>query len=186
MATSIEALPPITSASWDVVDVPDGYQAEIIGGELVVTPGPGFAHRVVQTELLTVLQPQVPGEWRIVFEPEWRLERGGAVAMAPQPDLLVVHRGDHLERVPLLAVEVLSPADGRRLVDGRTRREAKMADYAGAGLLDYLEVVPEPLTVIRYEAVGGRFVEVERVGPGETLATMRPFEYTIDIDDLRS
>lgn len=169
------------SRAWESFEVPDGYRAEIIGGELVVTPAPDTVHRRAQGELFVALRGAVPVDWEVLFEPEWRLERGGVVAMAPQPDLLVVHRYEPHEYGPLLAVEVLSPSDRRRIDDGRTRREAKMDDYAAAGLNDYLEVDPttDDVTVVRYESHDGRLVEADRSVGQELLVSQRPFLYRI-------
>ena len=123
-----------------------------------MTPGPSVDHGRVHDQLVLLFGPLVPAGYVTVSGPEWRLERGGIVTMAPQPDLMVVGRpatGRSVMVAPLLAVEIISPADHQRLADGRTRREGKLDDYAANGHEDFLEV---DLTVspVAVSATNGR------------------------------
>ena len=40
----VAVVPPVRVADWEAFVVPEGYWAEIIQGELVVTPGTGVDH----------------------------------------------------------------------------------------------------------------------------------------------
>ncbi|HET7487034.1 MAG TPA: Uma2 family endonuclease [Acidimicrobiales bacterium] len=185
-------LAPILVSEWEAVVVPEGYRAEVIRGEFVVTPAPVFHHGRAQSRLLVLLAAAAPSDYEPVIGPEWRLDEDGVVAMAPQPDLMVVPRstrGPAVTAPPLLAVEVLSPSDLRgRLVDGTTRREGKLADYAANGLNDFLEIDltgSEPVA-IRYEREGTALVEADRVAGTATLRAERPFPYAFRPVDLIS
>jgi len=186
----IVAAPPVRVADWEAFTVPEGYRAEIIRGELVVTAGTDVDHGRAQNRLVTLLAGVVPVGYEPVSGVEWRLERGGLVAMAPQPDIMVIPRsarGPALTAPPLLAVEVLSPSDfTHRLINGMNRREGKLVDYAVNGLDDYLEVdlTADMPVSIRYELKAGVLVEAARAIGTAVLKTNRPFSYRVRPSDL--
>jgi len=182
--------PPVRVADWEAFSVPEGYRAEIIQGELVVTPGTDVSHGRAQNSLVALLARLLPAGYASVSGVEWRLERGGTVAMAPQPDLMVVPRsvsGPAVTATPLLAVEVLSTSDfTHRLANGMNRREGKLVDYAANGLADYLEVdlTADDPVAIRYELRDGVLVEAARVVGTAVLKAKRPFPYRFRPTDL--
>jgi Uma2 family endonuclease len=183
MATvSVAVAPPIRASEWDQLSVPEGYRAEVVRGELVVTPGASVDHGRAQTRLAVLLAAAAPAGYEPVSGVEWRLDSGGVVAMAPQPDVMVVPklaRGVALHSRPLLAVEVLSPSDHQLLASGMTRREGKLMDYAANGLEDYLELdltAPIPVAA-RYELHDGLLVQVDTVTRSSILRAERPFAY---------
>lgn len=184
--------PPIRVEDWDAFEVPGGYEAEIVMGELVVTPGPELSHGRAQSRLTIAFATFVPAGYESISGPEWRLDVGGLVAMAPQPDLMVVRtdlQGKAVLSAPLLVVEILSPSDfSHRLANGMTRREGKLADYAANGLQDYLEVdlTAATATAIRYELQVGTLVEVDRAVGSELLRAGRPFAFEFRPADLVS
>lgn len=169
---------------WDAYDPPAGLSAEIIAGELVLSPSPTLDHGIAQSELFRALDRHLPGGHVIVPGVEWRLAADGLVAAAPQPDLMVVRRDSgrrQLTKPPLLAVEVLSPSDRRKLVQGISRIEGKRLDYAANGLGHYLEVerVAGVCTVRRYELHDGR-LEVAEVTEGDKpLVATVPYDYEV-------
>ena len=179
---SIGVAPPVLATDWDSVSVPEGYRAEIIRGELVVTPAASVDHGRVQSRLLVILASAAPADHEPISGVEWRLDTGGFVAMAPQPDLMVVPRsarGSSVDHPPLLAVEILSPSDDQRLAGGLTRREGKLADYAANGLADYLEIdlmAPGPVAT-RYELRDGVLVPIGIASGTTLLQASRPFVY---------
>lgn len=179
---SIAVAPPVLSGDWDSLSVPEGYRAEIIRGELVVTPAASVDHGRVQVRLALILASLAPPDYEPISGVEWRLDTAGVVAMAPQPDLMVVPRsarGASIDQPPLLAVEILSPSDSQRLANGMTRREGKLADYAVNGLADYLEIDlmrPGPVAT-RYELRDGLLVPTGIAGGTTLLQTTRPFAY---------
>ena len=179
---SIVVVPPVLVGDWDSLSVPEGYRAEIIRGELVVTPAASVDHGRVQSRLVVILASAAPHDHEPISGVEWRLDTGGVVAMAPQPDLMVVPRsarGASIDRAPLLAVEILSPSDNQRLANGMTRREGKLADYAVNGLADYLEIdlVAPGSVATRYELCDDALVPTGIASGTTLLQANRPFAY---------
>jgi Uma2 family endonuclease len=173
----------LRAEDWDAFEVPEGYRAEIIQGQLVVTPGVSVRHGSAQDGLAAVLRAAMPPTHRVLSGVEWRFVSRGLVGMAPIPDLMVVERhieGGHIDHAPLIAVEILSPSDFDHLANGMTRRQGKVADYGEHGLADFLEidVTVSPPAAIRYELDGERLVEIDRVAGTETLDVVRPFVYS--------
>jgi Uma2 family endonuclease len=192
VAVSTGSAPPVPSAWWDRFEPPEGYRAEVIRGELVVTPAPTNEHQHVVMQvgimLWAAIRATVPSEYVILPGAAWRLDARGLVAQAPEPDLVVRRRerGRHQDEPPVLAIEVVSPSDGYRLSDGLTRIEGKRADYAAHGLNDYVELEPHGggYTARRYELVGATLVVADVVGVGDTLVAGRPFPYEVSLAGL--
>lgn len=185
MAPSVVAI-DFDEPQWDAFELPEPYRAEIIRGELIVTPAADGPHALVIDELRHVLRRSLFPGVRCVENVEWRLTIDHRVAAAPQPDLVVAPEvallEKHLTKAPMLAVEVLSPADHRRLDrhPDLTRREGKLLDYADGGLADYLEVKRgDDLVVIRYELHDGRLEEIDSAVGDEPLLAERPFAYIV-------
>lgn len=51
---SVVVAPPVLASDWDSLSVPEGYRAEIIRGELVVTPAVSVDHGRVQSHYLEI------------------------------------------------------------------------------------------------------------------------------------
>jgi Uma2 family endonuclease len=172
----------VTEEYWDEFEPPEAYRAEIIRGELVLTPAPSYPHARAQSRLFLLIHAAAPADLEALVVLEWRHTERGHVAMAPQSDVVVVQRGQNdLTERPVLWVEVLSPSDRRRLESGVRRIEGKRLDFAEQGLADYLEIdlnaaVP---TAIRYELHDGALVEVDRAEGDKRLAADRPFAYEL-------
>ncbi len=121
----------------DVLAAPERQIAEIVGGELLLTPRPTYAHAAVTTSLVEELGPPFrrgrggPGGWTILIEPELHLDDDVVV-----PDLASWRN----ERAPQVAdvafstiapdwlCEVLSPSTEK--ID----RAYKLPLYAAAGV----------------------------------------------------
>ena len=168
---------------WEDFEPPEGMRAEIIGGELVMTPSPGAPHAFAATRLLVLLREGLPEGLEVVQGLEWRTARQGRVASAPIPDLVVVHNNiERLTDPPVLAVEILSDSDRQRHSSGLTRIEAKRLDFATAGLFHYLEVdqtsagVP---VVTRFELDERRLLVADSASGDEALEADEPFPYRI-------
>lgn len=176
----------ISSDDWDVFEVPDPYRAEVLLGELVVSPAPSREHIRAQVRLFETIRPRLPGGLEAMLGPGWRVDEGGRIVHAAEPDLSVLQASPQLTDTPLLAVEVLSPFDADPLTGHRIPRiEARRMAYALFGLRHYLEVdlAGEP-ALIRYELQDGELSEVDRVTGAQVLAAGRPFTYQLAPDDL--
>ena len=109
---------PFSVPSWTAERVralpEDGNRYEVINGELLVTPAPGWAHQRVLRELLLRLHSYVSaqGLGEVMLAPaDVQLDPGTLV----QPDLFVTRQGepDLTPRTLHLALEVLPPATAR-------------------------------------------------------------------------
>lgn len=120
----------------------DGVRYELVDGALLVSPAPAPRHQDVVGALYRLLFAAAPPDLKVFLAPfDVRL----SATRLLQPDLVVVRRTDMTHRglvgLPLLAIEVLSPAT--RAVDRTLRRLA----LEPAGVPSYWPVdpdVPEP------------------------------------------
>lgn len=165
----------------DLKRVPDHLLAEILDGELHVSPRPGPRHAAVGSRLggdLSVAYdrrtggPAGPGGWRILFEPEVLL--GGHVLA---PDLA----GWRRERLPRLsdeaaitvapdwACEIYSPRSKR------TDRLKKTRIYAELGVPHLWRVDPREFEVEILRLEGHHYLLIE-VHAGATTIRAEPFE----------
>ena len=168
----------------DLRQVPDHKVAEILEGDLIVTPRPALRHARATSRLGgTLIGPfdlgsaGGPGGWWILDEPElhlgddvvvpdlagWRRERLPVVPAAP-----------YLSLAPDWVCEVVSPATER--ID----RSRKMRVYAreGVSFLWLLDPIVRTLEVLRLE--NGRWVVLVTHSDLD-VARIEPFE-AIEID----
>ena len=165
----------------DLEQVPDTKVAELIDGDLIVSPRPASPHARSATVLGADLlggfdgppgSPDRPGGWWLLFEPELRFGR----------DVLVPEiAGWRRERMPALpnvaaftqapdwVCEVVSPATGA--VD----RGRKMRVYGREGVCHLWIVDPLQRTLEVYRLEGGRWVVVSTHG-GTDPVVAEPFE----------
>ena len=173
----------------DLEQVPDTKVAELIDGDLIVSPRPASPHARSATVLGADLlggfdgppgSPDRPGGWWLLFEPELHLGR----------DVLVPEiAGWRRERMPALpnvaaftqapdwVCEVVSPATGA--VD----RGRKMGVYAREGVCHLWIVDPLQRTLEVYRLEGGRWVVVSTHG-GTDPVVAEPFE-AVTLDPAR-
>lgn len=182
-----ESDPGIPAAWWDEFTDPPGYRAEVVRGELVVSPSPGRAHQRALIELGMILRESCPEGFEVLPDIEWRLDRGGVVAQAPRPDLVVVRVADGpIADVPLLAVEILSRSDHRPLERSRqTRLEGKQLDYAQNGLKHLLVVSTDAPWVQLFMPAPGGWAEVASAERDELFSVTEPFAFSLRPRDLQ-
>ncbi len=167
----------------DLCEVPDHKVAEILDGELIVTPRPALRHANASAGLGGHIWGPFqggrggPGGWWILFEPELHLADDILV-----PDLA----GWRRERVPAIpdtafmtlapdwVCEVISPSTER--ID----RSRKMRIYAREGVVHLwlLDPLVRTLEVLRLE--GGRWVLIATHTDADVVRA-EPFE-AIEID----
>lgn len=167
----------------DVIDAPEYQVAEIIGGQLRLSPRPGGPATEVASALVSELRPPFgrgrggPGGWVILLEPE--LHIGDEVLV---PDLA----GWRRERLPMLpdgasftvapdwVCEVLSKSTER--ID----RAEKMDRYSAMGVKHLWLVHPRMKTVEAYRLVDDRWLLIA-VYKDEERARIEPFD-AIELD----
>ncbi len=167
----------------DVLDAPEHLNAEIINGELRLSPRPGGPHTASASTLGYLLGPPFqfgsggPGGWLILAEPElhidedivipdlagWRRER---MAVAPA--------GSYFEIVPDWICEVLSRSTA---VNDRAE---KLPIYAAAGVRHVwlVDALTRTLEVLRLHA--GKWLIVD-VYQGDARVRAEPFD-AIELD----
>lgn len=174
----------------DLQAVPDTKVAEIIDGELFVSPRPAPAHAHASSALGIDIGGSFhgkrsggsgPGGWWIVDEPELHLGPNVVV-----PDL-AGWRQDRMpffpktawfDLVPDWACEVLSPSTER------LDRVRKLNVYARAGLAHLWLVDPLAQTLEVYRLEAGRFVVLATHG-GDEMVHAEPFEaFELDLTRL--
>jgi Uma2 family endonuclease len=171
---------PFTVA--DLEGMPDdGRRYELIDGELLVSPAPGWAHQEAVIALSILLRQACPPELRVLPAPfAVRPDKFNEV----QPDVLVARYADltedDLPRAPVLAVEVISPTS--RLRDAHLKK----AVYARLGSASFWLVDParNKPTLTVFELAGGAYREVACVAGDEAWTATRPFPVRIVPSDL--
>lgn len=162
----------------DVLNAPEDKVAEILDGELILSPRPGLRHAGAQAAVHAKLWSRFddgergPGGWVVVTEPElhlgssvivpdvaaWRRERLPTVPDRPWLDL-----------APDWVCEVLSPSTER------TDRVRKLRVYAEAGVAHAWLVNPTERTLEVLQLKDGAWMIVG-VCSGSDVVRIHPFE----------
>lgn len=162
----------------DLAKVPDPMVAELLDGELVVSPRPGSRHaRTASTMGSDLLGPfdrglGGPGGWWILDEPEVHL--GGDVLV---PDLAGWRR-ERMPAIPDVAAFSLSPDWVAEVVSPGTARHdrvVKLAIYAREQVQNVWLVDPIARVLEVYRLQGGRWLLVGTHG-GDAQVRAEPFE----------
>ncbi len=167
----------------DLLQVPDWKVAEIVDGELIVSPRPATPHAYTGSRMSFDIggafsgppgSPEQPGGWWILVEPEvhfgddvlvpdmaaWRRDR---MALLPNAAFIT--------QAPDWVCEVISPSTGR------LDRARKMRIYAREGVahLWFVEPLARALEVYRLDEAERRWVVVENFG-GDDVVRAVPFD----------
>jgi Uma2 family endonuclease len=151
----------------------DGSKQELVRGEVVTMPPPGFRHGIVQTNIACLIQPfaranrlgRVTVESGVVTEEDPDTVRGPDVAFwgvegLPAGDVPVGYAPFPAD----LVVEVLSPSDRRRPVADKVR------EYLAHGTRMVWVVDPEDRNVTVYrQAAEGRLLWEDATITGEDV-----------------
>ncbi|HXW78567.1 MAG TPA: Uma2 family endonuclease, partial [Acidimicrobiales bacterium] len=98
----------ISVGDWDRLEVPEGYRAEVIAGELVVSPSAAPRHGEAQALLTALLVAAAPPGFVVLLDTEWQVAAQGLVAAAPRPDIVVVEAAAIANDTKLASAPVLA------------------------------------------------------------------------------
>ena len=136
------------------LSLPEKYSAELIGGEIVMTPSPSSRHQRISLKLASsMMNFCVEHELGEIFiELDVHLDDDNVI----RPDILYVSdeskvKENWIEGAPDVVVEILSPATKQR--DMTIKRDL----YERFGVKEYWVVDPESEEIIVFCNEGGRF-----------------------------
>lgn len=172
----------------DLDALPDeiAHLAEVVDGNLIVSPAPSPWHNDVMREVANALVSAAPDGWWAYGDTEIRrVEPDGLIRQRLIPDVLVAPRtlrdDARSYAVPeevRLVVEVVSPASVRR------DRFEKPGLYAQLGIA-HLWRVERGVTLVEYHLRPDGAAEIVHSTTGGTFRTSVPFPVEIDLDRLR-
>jgi Uma2 family endonuclease len=166
-------------AMHDKFDPPGGHKAEVIGGNIVVSPSPSRRHGLIYSRLHKQLSRALPTHLAVTNTVTVDLPATGERYI---PDLLVV------DESAMDTEEWLLPADQAEMVveivspsNARTDRVAKVRGYAASGVPIYLLIDPLERSVTLFtEPAGSCYQEMNRVPFGKEIALPEPYVGSID------
>ncbi|MFE2754153.1 Uma2 family endonuclease [Actinosynnema sp. NPDC059335] len=149
----------------------DGRRYELVDGELLVSPAPGYRHQEIVAELCGRLRAACPEDLTALPAP-FAVQTTAKTEV--QPDVLVGRRADFTDKVlpvaPLLAVEVLSPSTGIR--DLTVKKNA----YERMGVVSYWVIDPQEPVMAVFELDGeGHYRQVAEVKGEDPFDATLPF-----------
>lgn len=169
-----------------ILDVPDTKVAEIIDGELIVSPRPALPHANSASAILVDVRGSFhgppghargPGGWWILMEPE--LHFGDDVIVPDQGGW----RRERMPQMPNVAAATLAPDWVCEVVSPSTERidrSRKMRIYAREGVSWMWLVDPILRTIEVYELIDGSWV-VKTVHTSQAPARLAPFD-VVELD----
>ncbi|MBA3456579.1 MAG: Uma2 family endonuclease [Deltaproteobacteria bacterium] len=168
----------------DVLDAPENMIAELIDGELILSPRPGGPHTSVASMLGAELIPPFchgsgggPGGWIILDEPELHLGTGVLV-----PDLAGWHRS-RMPQVPEGASFTVVPDWVCEVASKSTEkldRKRKLPIYAAAGVRHLWLIQPKTRSVDIMRLQGGKWLLIDVHSDGDKVRA-EPFD-DVEID----
>ncbi|MEV2274474.1 Uma2 family endonuclease [Nocardiopsis sp. NPDC049922] len=170
--------------TWQELDVPDGWRAEILNDNgVVLVPPPSDPHNIIASLVHRVLVRSVPDEWHVFQTLGVQVS---AVERLYVPDVIVMP-----EDVVLDPSQSPSPAEEASLVveivsrsSMSTDRDKKLWGYAYAPVPLYLLIdafAGEGPSVTLYERPGnGRYNRATTVEFGDKISLPMPFNLELD------
>jgi Uma2 family endonuclease len=162
----------------DLEAVPPHQVAELVEGELYVSPRPAIPHAVATAELFSELTGPFgrgrggPGGWRLLFEPELHLNEDVLV-----PDLAGWRR-ERMPRAPRTVGVTLAPDWLCEVLSPSTRaldRKVKLPVYARAGVRHVWLVDPDARTLEVLRLEGAHYLP-RATHEGQARVRAEPFE----------
>ena len=147
MGTTAKA-PPITVEQFCGFEPPLGFRAELLDGEIVVSPEPKPIHQQVVANIFLKLYALLSEEYEVNMRTNFPFEQEHYM---PSPDVFVmpldeweaaVEENRYPQGGPVLAVEVISPANTEERVRQKTRF------YLEHGTVQVWNVYPFQRTVV--------------------------------------
>lgn len=168
----------------DVLDAPEGVTAEILGGELFLSPRPGPEHAYSEKRITSDIDGPFergrggPGGWWILPEPELHLGDPDPTAVVASPDVAGwrrermpwIPRDAAITVVPDWVCEVLSPGSA----NVRRDRVRKPDEYATAGIGHLWIVDPLAQTLEVFRLTDGLYARVQAF-EGDAKVRAEPF-----------
>lgn len=163
----------------DQFEPPEGHRAEVIEGNIVVSPSPSGRHGMIYSTLHAQLHRLLPAHLAVTTMVTLQMP---ATSERYMPDILVI------EMAALDSDEWLFSADQAKLVveivspsNARHDRVVKLRGYAASGVPVYLLVDPlERSVTLFFQPVGDSYQQVHRVPFGEGIALPEPYQGKID------
>ncbi|MEU6234700.1 Uma2 family endonuclease [Kitasatospora sp. NPDC047058] len=163
------------------LDTPPGFKAELIEGEIVVTPPPDGDHEDAVARFARAVALESAEELYV---------SGGKGLITPRgrfvPDATVAPVGHFRAQdswASAVGVELVLEVTSTNPVKGR---ESKRLGYAAAGIPCYLLVDRSEGTVTLFtEPAEGDYTTLHQTGFGKSIDLPAPFSFTLDTAPLR-
>lgn len=163
----------------DKFESPEGHKAEVIGGNIIVSPSPSGRHGLIYDELHAQLRRLLPGSLAVTTTVTLSMP---ATSERYIPDLLVISKhvlntDDWLFPASdaELVVEIVSPSNARH------DRVTKVRGYAASGVPIYLLVDPLERSVTLFsEPAGDCYRQVHKVPFGSMVILPEPYAGKLD------
>ncbi|WP_199747682.1 Uma2 family endonuclease [Actinomadura sp. WAC 06369] len=177
-------------AGFLALKTPEGYRAELIDGEIVVTPPPGGPHEEWIAEITWQLARHSAAKFHcsgnkgliIPGGPGQRENRVIPDGTVVRADLGLLRDAGPWMPVEPDTVSMVMEVTSRR---GDLDRQAKRHGYARAGIPLYLLVDRDKGRVSLFsEPEDGDYKHTHRVPFGEKLALPKPFDFDLDTSDF--
>ena len=152
MDTVIEA-PPITVEQFLGFDPPPGYRAELLDGKIIVSPEPKPIHQQVVFNISKTLDHLIGDEFAVNMRTNFDLSE---IHYMPSPDVFVLPLQEWKQAIqdnryplgaPILAIEVISPAN----TEERVRQKTQV--YLEHGAIQVWNVYPQRKVVVCCESL---------------------------------
>ncbi|MFC7326474.1 Uma2 family endonuclease [Marinactinospora rubrisoli] len=173
--------------TWQELDVPDGWRAEIIDGEIRLMAPPSKAHNVAVARIARALERVIPDEWLCYPTPGIIIAQLNEVytpGLVVMPEDLAFDGSADPARAEdaLLAVEVAAKNNAYR------DRVIKLRGYVHGQVPLYLLVDrwarPEPSVTLYEQPENGRYMKTTTVPFGKSIRLPEPFDVEFDTASL--
>ena len=124
---TVTKAPPITVEQFLGFEPPPGYRAELLDGEIIVSPEPKPIHQQIVTNTYKTLDRLIGDEFAVNMRTNFDLSK---IHYMPSPDVFVLPLKEWKRAIqdnsyplgaPILAIEVISPANTEERVRQKTQ-----------------------------------------------------------------